>query len=279
MVDETRPEHGPDRRVQGLERAAHDAGRLDAEDPLGGGVERRDDAVLAGRDHTRVHSPQEPLVVLLDRDDLVIELRVLEADGELAGQGLQEVELVPVEGVPGELGADEDHGHQPPVPDGHGHIGAPGAEILQHGARVHARGPGADVVPDERGRAVRQFADQRVPPGHHLGGPRGGRVDVPRHERREGVAVPDPYEDRETLEVECPVDEIRHGRRDARGVREGAHRPAALADQGPRVVGRPVQISVRQATHARREPEEQGGRGQAQHHGARRRERRVRSGE
>ena len=52
MLDEARAEHGADRRVQDVERAAHDVGRLDTEDALGGGVERRDDAVVPGGDHS-----------------------------------------------------------------------------------------------------------------------------------------------------------------------------------------------------------------------------------
>ena len=279
VLDEARPEDGANGGVQHVERPAHHARRLDPEDPLRRRIERRDDAVFPGGDDARVHAPEQTLVVLLDRDDLVVELRVLEPDGELARQGLEEVELVAEERVAGELGADQDDGHQPAVPDRHRHLGAPGPEVLEHGARIHARGPSPDVIPDERGRPVRQLLDERARPGHRLRGPRDGRVDVPGHEGREGVAVPDPHEDGEALEMEGPVDQVRHGGRHPRGVGEGAHRPASLADEGARVVGGPVQVPVGEMAHARREPEEQRGGGQPQHHGACGREGRVRLGE
>ena len=133
---EARPEDGPDRRVEDVERPAQDARRLDPEDALRGRVERRHDAVLAGGDDARVHAAEEALVVLLDRHDLVVELGVLEPDGELAGQRLQEVELVGEERVAGELGAGQDHGHQPPVAHGHRHLRAPRAQ-----ARAGRRSP------------------------------------------------------------------------------------------------------------------------------------------
>ena len=79
--------------------------------------------------------------------------------------------------------------------------------------------------------------------------------------------------------MQGPVDQVRHGGRHPRGVGERAHRAASLADEGARVVGGPVQVPVGEMAHARREPEEQSGGGQPQHHGACGRERRVRLGE
>jgi hypothetical protein len=50
LIVEARPEHGAERRVQHVQGPADDAGRLDAEDALRRGVERRDDPVLPSGD-------------------------------------------------------------------------------------------------------------------------------------------------------------------------------------------------------------------------------------
>ena len=78
--------------------------------------------------------------------------------------------------------------------------------------------------------------------------------------------------------MERPIDQIGHGRRHPGGVGERAHRAASRAHEGARVVGRPVEVSVGEPAHARREHEEQGGGQEAEEQGADRRQREVRAG-
>ena len=74
---------------------------------------------------------EDALVVHLDRDDLVVEMRVLHADRQLAGQRLEEVDVLAEERVARELHADQDDRDQLPLSDGQGQLGAPRAEVVQ----------------------------------------------------------------------------------------------------------------------------------------------------
>ena len=271
MLGQARPEHGPEGGVQG--RRAGGPRRGPPRCPRirsAAGLKRRDDAVLPDGDHPGVHASQEPLVVLLDRNDLVVELRVLEADGELARQGLQEVELVAEEGVAGELGSDQDDRHQPAVPDRHRQLGAPGPEFLA-APRADPRPRGRQPTWSRTGAAVsvRQRPDQgaSVRDTASAGQRRPGR----RAGSREGAKA-----SRSRIRTRM----ARLSRWRARSIRSAmavatragsAKVPIARLPSRTRARGRrPAGTGTgRPGTHARREPEEEGGRGQAQHHGAR----------
>ena len=177
----------------------------------------------------------------LDRHDLVVQLRVLEPDGELARQGLQEIQLVPVKGIPESLGPTRTIPIRRPSRTGIGDVGAPGLRSCRTASgsaglgraptwsRTSAAAPSGKLL-DERASPDTTSAGRtaapwtcRVTNGAKASRDRGIRTRMAR------------------LEMEGLVDERPPWRsRPARGRRRYPS-PGFLTDQGPRVVGGPVQ--------------------------------------